>query len=184
MFGLTFQKKTWDLTRLLQDDPSGTVFSSYQFHGIFTFSPHLFQSSMEFGNVQFHQHHYVVMEFKAARIHDNYTLSRNIKKKNGRIIIVFTLLTIRQQVVAGFHTFISILSVTGSLWQALRGLCRAQLIKRAHVKNSNMNYYVENYKVLTQFSVVEVTRLFSSDAHEVQNLSTNNIEALSSGPEI
>ena len=107
-----------------------------------------------------------------------------LKKKNGRIIIVFTLLTIRQQVVAGFHTFISILSVTDSLWQALRGLCRAQLIKRAHVKNSNMNYYVENYKVLTQFSVVEVTRLFSSDAHEVQNLSTNNIEALSSGPDI
>jgi hypothetical protein len=67
----------------LQDDPSETVFPSYQFHGIFTFLPHLFQSSMEFGNVQFHQHNYVVMEFKAARIHDNYTLSRNIKKKKN-----------------------------------------------------------------------------------------------------
>jgi hypothetical protein len=52
----------------------------------------------------------------------------------------FTLLTIRQRAVAGFHTLISLLSVTGSLWQALGGLCRAQFIKRAHVKNSNMNY--------------------------------------------
>ena len=106
------------------------------------------------------------------------------KKKKWPKYDTFSLLTNLKRAVAGLHILISLLSVTGSLWQALGGLCRAQFIKRAHVKKSNMNYYVEKYKVLTQFSVVEVTRLFSSDAHEVQNLSTNNIEALSSGPDI
>ena len=106
------------------------------------------------------------------------------KKKKWPKYDTFSLLTNLKRAVAGLHILISLLSVTGSLWQALGGLCRGWLIKRAHVKKSNMKYYVENYKYLTQFQWFTSASRFSSDANEMRNLLTQNLEALSSGPEI
>ena len=107
-----------------------------------------------------------------------------LKKKKWPKYDTCSLLTDLQRAVAGLHILISLLSVTGSLWQALGGLCRGWLIKRAHVKKSNMKYYVENYKYLTQFQLFTSAGRFSSDANEMRNLLTQNLEALSSGPEI
>ena len=74
------------------------------------------------------------------------------KKKKWPKYDTFSLLTNLKRAVAGLHILISPLSVTRSLWQALGGLCRGQLIKRIRVKKSNMNYYVENTSIRHSFS--------------------------------